>query len=120
MPRGGVKADSGIVTRGDGVASESPGAPQKVAELDRAVAMGARNGRSPLRVLPDEVVQHRPSKLLLQIQDVERNPELVRDLARIQKIAGRAATAKARGGSLSTIVELERDPDQSPSLLMEE
>src|SRR5437899_2820133 len=51
---------------------------QEVAELGERVAAHARDGRAAARVLGDEVGDHVAAEAIFEIQDVVRDPELVR------------------------------------------
>src|SRR5438093_8485695 len=68
-----------IVASGDRVTVEGVGVREKIAELGERIAAHARNRCAPARVLGDEVVDHVVPEPVLEIQDVVRNLELVRD-----------------------------------------
>ena len=83
---------------------------QKVAELDRAVALDARDRRFAARIAVDEIGDHRVLEAALVVEHVMRDADPVGDVARVVDVLARTA------GPLllrrrPVVVELQRDAD---------
>ena len=78
----------------DGRRVPGAGAREERAELDVAIAHGARHGRATRLVLSREVVDHRAFEFGLAIEEIVGNAEPARDLPRIVHRGGRAAASE--------------------------
>src|SRR5437667_2597162 len=91
---------------------------QEVAELGERVAAHARDGRAAARVLGDEVGDHVAAEAIFEIQDVVRDPELVRHEPGVgDRIEGAARTV---GDGVAVAEQLHGGADHVVTLLDEE
>src|SRR5438552_1277345 len=91
---------------------------QEVAELGERVAAHARDGRAAARVLGDEVGDHIATEAVFEIQDVVRDPELVRHEPGVgDRIEGAARTV---GDGVAVAEQLHGGADHVVTLLDEE
>ncbi len=106
----GKTARGDIMAGGERRGAELARGLQKVAELDRAVALDAGHRRLAERVAVGEIVDHRFAEAVLVIQHVMRDADPLGDIAGIVDVLAGAAGALAMGGR-AMIVELQRDAD---------
>src|SRR5207245_1798680 len=97
---------------------EGVGVIEKIAELGERIAADARNRRAPPSVLGDEVVDHVVPEPVLEIQDVVRDAELVRDELRVGDRIERAA--RTIGDAVAVTEQLHRRADHVVTLLDEQ
>src|SRR5437867_2742568 len=77
--------------------------------------------RSPSRgILADEVLQYGAPELLLQVENVEGEADSVRHQARIEKVARGTTSPEALRILSDAVVELEREPDDTPPFTAKE
>ena len=86
------------------------GEPEQVAELDRPVALDARDRRLAGEIALGEAVDHRFPEAVLVVEDVVRDAQGLGHAARVVDVATGAAGALAMGRR-TVIVELKRDAD---------
>src|SRR5256885_912126 len=104
-----------VMAGGDRVAVERVGVMQQIAELGERIASDAGDGRSPARILGNEIVDDIVAEAVLEVQHVMRNPELVRDELGIgDRVEG---TARAVGHAVAVAEQLQRRADDVVPLL---
>src|SRR6187401_1219360 len=100
----------------DEVDAELVGPPQERAELDLAVAPGARVRGASGRVLAEEIGDHRPLELVAQIADLEREP---RDASRLRGVSPRRRPAASVLDTIEVHERQVRAQDLVPPLVQE-
>src|SRR5437763_16406373 len=88
---------------------------QKVAKLDRAVALDAWHRCLAQRVAVGEVVDHRLTEAVLVVQHVMRNSDPLGDVAGIVNVLS-SATGALPVCCRTVIVKLQRDADEVVAL----
>ena len=88
-----IEANPRIVARCDLFRADTSRHVEKLIELDVVVAKRARDGCASGEILVDEWPDYLLFEPLLEIDDVIRNPELLRHRTRIVNVIERAATA---------------------------
>ncbi len=114
-----LPGDAGVVTGGHGVRPERGGAVAQLGELQFAVAVRARQGRPPGQILVHEVGDHRLLEPPFQVDDVMRDAERRRHAACVVQIVEGAAGSEG-GPPLGLVVELHRQANHVPALLLEQ
>ena len=97
------------VVAGSQLRPEGARALEQPRELHRVVALDARIGRAAAHVIVDEGVDHGPPEVLLQVRDVERDPEHPRGGARVLEVV--RATAGAATGGIAVVEHAHRDAE---------
>ena len=118
-PAGFEGATGHVMAGRQHVGIEVAGGGQKIAELDRAVALDAGDRRLAGQIALGETVDHRFPEAVLVIEDVVRDAERLGDPARIVNVLARAAGTLAMDRR-PMVVELQRDPDDIVALLAEQ
>ena len=94
--------------------------PEQCPELHVGVAVDARAGRPPIDVRVEEGLEHAGVELALEVHDVERDPELRRDPARVVGGIERAAALLELGVRVRDVVEAHPHPDRLVAGLVDE
>src|SRR5262249_43462638 len=115
----GQSARGNIVTGREHIGAQLTRRDQQVVELDRHVALDARNRRLPMDITLRKTVDHGLLKARLVIEDVVRNADALRDTAGVVDILTRATGAFAMH-SCAMVVELQRHADHVVALRLEQ
>ena len=118
-----VSADAGIVTGGQTFGANLPRHAQERLELHIGVAIRTGDGRAPSKILIHEGANNAFFKLFLEIHDVVRKIEMLRDALRVVDIVERAAAMLRRAvalqfGEAALIPELHGEANNGPALLL--
>jgi hypothetical protein len=88
-----VEADSRIVARRDASSADPRRHVEKLIEFDEVIAQSARDRRAPSEVFSDKWLNDFLLEPLLEVHDVIRDAEVLRDCARVVNIVERATPA---------------------------
>src|SRR5579871_1676211 len=115
----GKSARGDIVARRKHLCAKLARGLEQIAKLDRAIALNARDRRFAGGVALGKGIDHRFPKTLLVIEHVVRNPDSLRDVARIVDILACTAGALAMGRG-AMVVKLQRDADNVIALRLQQ
>ena len=79
---------------GYGFCADRIGQIQKAVELDKGVAEGTRDGRTPGKIFIDERLDHALFKLAFEVHNVIWNPDMLGNAAGVINIVERTAAAR--------------------------
>src|SRR5262249_9806861 len=78
-PRHDIEADAGVVARREAVGSNLASHAEQRLKLHIGVAVGTRDGRTAAQIVADEGADDALFKLLLEIDDIMRKVQVLRD-----------------------------------------
>ena len=92
---------------------------EEIAELDRAVALDARDRRPSRKIVVGETVHHFRAEAVLVVENIMGDVDLRGDLSRVMNVlAGATGARPMRGGAM--VVKLEGDADDVIALLLQQ
>src|ERR1700722_390924 len=120
-----IVAHASVVAGGNALGANLARSDEELIELHVIVAHGARDGRAAFEIIRDEGTDDVELELALEIHDVERDPEMFGDAARVVHIVVRA-TAMLRGAVIlqlrqaALIPELHSEADDGLRAVVED